>query len=144
MKPRIRWVSIPEVTDIVLARSNKVAHRLRSRPRRSQLQAVRRLVVRAEQRDDTRITKRVSGDIFVRFDALESLLPADAETVTRLEVDVAEVAGETRKIWKHVGAHGHKLREHARKIQNLEEEQELTTEYLERMQAVRSRAKVAL
>ncbi len=122
MKPRpSRWLSIPDVTDIVLQRSNKVADRLKKLPRRYQVQHVRRLVARAERRDDQRITKRVSGDIYVRLDAVESLLPVDVATVTRLEVDVVMVAKENRKIWKHVGGHGAQLRDHAKRLCKVEQ-----------------------
>ncbi len=143
MKTKIRWLSIPDVTDLVLGRTNKVAERLKTRSRKRQLEAVRRMVLRAERRDEHRITKRLSGDIYVRFDALESLLPADAATGTRLEVSVGKAADETRKIWRHVGAHGSRLRDHDKRIQTLEEEQQLTSEYLARLQEIRSRVKAA-
>lgn len=120
MKPRPRWLSIPDVTDLVLARSNKIAERLRKLPRRYQVQHVRRLVLRAERRDESKMTKRHGGDIFVRLDALESLLPVDAATITTLEVDVVKVADETRKIWRHVGGHGAQLRDHAKRLTKVE------------------------
>jgi hypothetical protein len=143
MSTKVRWLSIPDVTDLVLGRTNKVAERLKNRSRKRQLEAVRRLVTRAEQRDDVRITKRLSGDIYVRFDAIESLLPADAATVTRLEVSVIQAADETRKIWRHVGAHGTRLRDHDKRIQTLEEEQALTSKYLADLSEIRSRVKAA-
>jgi hypothetical protein len=143
MKSKLRWLSIPDVTDLVLGRTNKVAERLKTRSRKRQLEAVRRMVARAESRDDNRITKRMSGDIYVRLDAIENLLPADSATVTRLEVSVVKAADETRKIWRHVGAHGTRLRDHDKRIKTLEEEQALTSEYLERLQAIRSRTQAA-
>lgn len=138
MKPprRSRWLSISDVTDIVLQRSNKVAEKLLKLPRRYQVQHVRRLVIRAERRDEQRITKRVSGDIYVRFDALESLLPVDVATVTRLEVDVVKVATETRKIWRHVGGHGVQLREHTKRIAKVEKKQEILARMQAELQAV--------
>lgn len=145
VKERIRWLSIPDVTDLVLGRTNRVAERIRARPRRSQLQAVRRLVLQVERRDEVRISKRVPGksgtEIMVRLDAVESLLPSDAAAVTRLETDLVSVATENKKIWRHVGAHGARLRDHEKRIQTLEEEQELTTKYLADLNAIRSRAK---
>lgn len=142
-KPRpSRWLSIPDVTDIVLQRSNKVAERLRRLSRREQLRSVRRMVQRAERRDDTRITKRVAGDVYVRLDAVEALLPVDVATVTRLELDVVNVASETKRLWKHVGSHGSRLREHDKRISAVEEEQALTTKYLKQISEIRSRAKV--
>lgn len=119
-----RWVSIPDVTDIVLQRSNKVAEKLRTRPRRAQLQAVRRMVLRAERRDETRITKRVSGDIYVRFDAVEALLPADAASITRLEVGQVQLTAETRKLWRAVGGQKQEIRNHETRLQKVEETQQ--------------------
>lgn len=132
MKPRPhRWLSIPDVTDLVLARSNKVAERLKKLPRRYQVQHVRRLVLRAERRDESKLTKRHGGDIYVRFDAIESLLPVDAATITKLEVDVVKVAAENRKIWRHVGGHGVQLREHDKRLGKVEKK----TEIIARLQA---------
>lgn len=126
MKPRrSRWLSISDVTDIVLQRSNKVAERLRKLPRRYQVQHVRRLVLRAERRDDARITKRVSGDIYVRLDAVEALLPVDVATITGLELGQQQLAGETRKLWRHVGSHGSTLRDHAKRISKVEKKAEI-------------------
>lgn len=140
MKPRRdRWVSIPDVAEQVLKRTNKIAERLKDKPRRAQLQAVRRLVLRAERRDEVRLTKRVSGDIYVKFDAIESLLPTDAETVTRLEVAAVEQAQQTRHIRRQLGDTNSRVRDHEKRIKTLEEEQELTSEYLVKLQAIRSR-----
>jgi hypothetical protein len=126
LKPRAtRWLSISDVTDIVLQRSNKVADRLRKLDRRYQVQHVRRLVLRAERRDEEQITKRVSGDIFVRFTAVESLLPIDAATITSLEIGQVKQATETRKLWRHVGSHGATLREHEKRMRKVERKQEI-------------------
>ena len=126
MKPRPhRWLSIPDVTDLVLARSNRVAERLKKLPRRYQVQHVRRLVLRAERRDEVKLTKRHGGDIYVRFDALENLLPVDSATITKLEVDVVRVAADNRQIWRHVGGHGTQLRDHAKRLTKVEKKTEL-------------------
>lgn len=99
MRPRrTRWLSISDVLEQILQRSNRFARRIASRPRASQLKAVRRLVLRAEQRDDVRLTKRLGREILVRVDALDSLAPADHETVTRLSLDLVEVARSTKQL----------------------------------------------
>lgn len=133
---RSRWLSIADVTDVILQRSNRAAARLQKLTRRHQIQHVRRLVLRAERRDDQRITKRVSGDIYVRFDALEALLPLDVASVTRLEVDVVKVASETKKIWRHVGGHGAQLRDHSKRIGKVEKKQELFARFQAELQAI--------
>lgn len=144
--PRIRrdrWLSIPDVADIVLNRTNRVATELKGKPRKRQLEAVRRLVARAERRDDTRLTKRIGRDIYVRFDALESLLPADVETVTRLEVAVIDIAAKTKQTARTVNGHGSMLRSYGQRLSTLEEEQRVTSEYLARLQEIRSRVRAA-
>jgi hypothetical protein len=95
---RSRWLSIPDVLEQILQRSNRFAKRIAARPRASQLKAVRRLVLRAEQRDDVRLTKRLGREILVRVDALDALAPADQETVTRLSLDVVEVVRSTKQL----------------------------------------------
>lgn len=141
MKTRVRWASIPDITDLVLGRTNKLAERLKSKSRRAQLQAVRRLVKRAERRDEVRITKRLSGDIFVRLDAVESLLPADAATVTRLEVAVTQVVAENRRIWTRLGAQSAKLREHDQKIGIVTEKQDILQTCVTQLLEVERRTK---
>ena len=121
MRPRrSRWLSIPDVTDIVLQRSNKVAERLKKLPRRYQVQYVRRMVKRAERRDEARLTKRVSGDIYVRFDAVETLLPVDVASLTSLEVGQAHHASQIRKLWRTTGGQGATLRDHAKRLSKVE------------------------
>lgn len=122
---RTRWLSIPDVTDIVLQRSNKVAERLKKLPRRYQVQYVRRMVKRAERRDDARLTKRVSGDIYVRLDAIETLLPVDVASLTSLEVGQAHHASQIRKLWRSAGGHGATLREHEKRIGKVEKKAEI-------------------
>lgn len=95
---RSRWLSIPDVLEQILQRSNRFARRIAQRPRASQLKAVRRLVLRAEQRDDVRLTKRLGREILVRVDALDSLAPADQETVSRLSLEVTEVVRSTKQL----------------------------------------------
>lgn len=124
MRPRRdRWLSIADVTDIVLQRSNKVAEQIRKLPRRYQVQHVRRLVLRAERRDEEQITKRISGDIYVRLAAVELLLPVDVATITNLELGQRNQATETRKLWRHVGSHGSALREHEKRLRKVEKKQ---------------------
>jgi uncharacterized protein (UPF0335 family) len=71
------------------------------------------------------------------------LLPADVETITRLEVAVVDVAAETKQIRRRLNGHGSQLREHGQRIETLEEEQKVTSEYLARLQEIRSRTRAA-
>jgi hypothetical protein len=140
---RARWLSIPDVADVMLQRTNRIAERLKRKSRKRQLETVRRMVVRAELRDEVRITKRIGRALYVRFDALESMLPADVETVTRLEVAVIDAAKKTKQIQRHVNGHGSVLRDHSKRIRTLEEEQEVTSDYLAKLQEIRSRGRAA-
>ncbi len=122
---RSRWLTIPEVLEQILQRSNRFAQRIAQRPRPYQLKAVRRLVLRAEQRDDTRLTKRLGRDVLVKVDALDMLAPADAETVTRLSLELTEVARSTKQLRTQQNGQAVTLREHARRLGKLEQKADL-------------------
>lgn len=144
MKPRpTRWLSIPAVAAIVIKRTNGLAEKIKNKSRKRQLEAIRRLVEQAERRDETKLTKRLGRAVYVRFDALESLLPVDVETVTRLEVAMVDVRTETKQIVRIQKDHYSRLREHGRRIKTLEEEQAVTSDYLAKLQEIRSRSRAA-
>jgi hypothetical protein len=130
---RCRWMSIPDLLHHVLRRSNKFAVRLANKPRPTQLKAIRRLVLRAEQRDDDQFTKRVGREIYVKVDAVDALLPADLESITTLEVKVADVATFAKRISVLQSGQGNKLRLHEKRLATLEQKQALTAKFIREM-----------
>lgn len=125
-KPRrSKWLSIPEVLEQVLQRSNGFAKRIALRKRAAQLKAVRRLVARAERRDETRLTKRHGREILVKVDALDLLAPADQATITRLEIDLTEVAKSTKQLRIQQNGQAVTLRDHAKRLGKVEERTKL-------------------
>lgn len=122
---RSRWLSIPEVLEQILMRSNRFAKRIASRGRRAQLQAVRRLVIRAERRDDMRLTKRLGRDILVKVDALDLLAPADQETVTRLSLELTEVVRSTKQLRTQQNGQALTIREHEKRLEKVERKTDL-------------------
>ncbi len=122
---RSRWLSIPDVLEQILQRSNRFAKRIASRPRASQLKAVRRLVLRAEQRDDVRLTKRLGREILVRVDALDALAPADQETVTRLSLDLVEVVRSTKQLRIQQNGQALSIREVQKRLTKVEQKTKL-------------------
>ena len=141
MRPRRqRWISIPEVLESLGKKYPAFVAKLEGKPRKRQLEVVRRLVRRAERRDACRFTKRVDGDIFVNVDTLEALLPVDVEKVAVVEQDVANLHERHRGLERRVNGHGSKLRDHDRRLALLEQEQQLTAKYLADMAAARAAA----
>lgn len=139
MRPRRqRWISIPEVLEGLSKKYPAFVAKLEGKPRKRQLEVVRRLVRRAERRDACRFTKRVDGDIFVNVDTLEALLPVDVEKVAVVEQDVANLHERHRGLVKQVNGHGAKLRDHDQRITLLEKEQQLTAKYIADLQALRA------
>lgn len=124
LKPprRDRWLSLVEVAAIM-----KLAHPKRDERRRY----VRRAIRRAEQRDGCRYTKRVGKALYVSVQALETLLPYDAETFTQLGRSVAQIAQVQRSHGRQLNDHGAKHRAVAKSIKTLEEHQALTDQALE-------------
>ena len=103
---RHRWLSIAEVAAKLIDLYPKLA----SKPQKRRLEAVRRMVRRAERRDAARFTKRAGRDLYVSVDALSSLLPVDASMIDRLEVAVARLHQDHRQLSKQVNGHGSKIR----------------------------------
>lgn len=126
---RTRWLSIPDLVTQILKRTNKFAESIRPKSRKVQVQAVRRLVKRAERRDEERFTKRIGREIYVKAESVEALLPDNYETVTRLEAKVEDHAHHIRQIRDHQTGHGTRLREHDRRICKVEKKQELFAKF---------------
>lgn len=128
---RTRWLTIPDVLEQILQRSNRFARRIAPRSRASQLKAVRRLVLRAEQRDDVRLTKRMGREILVRVDALDALAPADQETVTRLSLDLLEVARSTKQLRIQQNGQAITLRQVEKRLNKVEKKTALLVQIAE-------------
>jgi hypothetical protein len=109
---RDRWLSLIEVADIM-----KLANPKRDERRRS----VRRAVQRAEKRDDCRYTKRVGKCLYVSVSALETLLPYDAESFTRLGRSVADIAQIQREHGRQLNGIGSRVRVVEQKVKTLAE-----------------------
>lgn len=119
---RDRWLSLIDVAAIM-----KLAHPKRDERRRY----VRRAIRRAEQRDGCRYTKRVGKSLYVSVQALETLLPYDAETFTQLGQSVAQIAQVQRLHTRQLNDHGSKHRAVAKSIKSLEEHRALVDNALE-------------
>lgn len=115
------WVSIPEILAGLPKNYPELAARLAGKPRKRQLEAVRRLVYRAERRDSERYTKRVDGDIFVRVDSVESLLPADVAKLGEVVESIQNLHQSQRGLQRQVNGYGAKLRDHEKRIATNEE-----------------------
>jgi hypothetical protein len=123
MKPRRdRWLTLIEVAEIM-----KLAHPNRDERRRY----VRRAIRRAEQRDGCAYTKRVGKSLYVSVTALETLLPFDADTFTKLGRSVADIAQIQRELRRQLNGHGSRLRVVEKDVRNLEEADRALAEAIE-------------
>jgi hypothetical protein len=137
MRPhRQRWLSIPEVLSSMASRYPAFYEKLAPMNRKAQLQAVRRLVQRAERRDAWRFTKRVSGDIYVNVDALEALLPVDVETVAIVAKNLADLHQSHRDLRRRVSGHGSKIRQLNTDVEKVKEKQRLLDQYIQGCAAI--------
>lgn len=120
MRPRRhRWLTIAEVA----AKLAELYPLLAGKPQKRKLEAVRRMVRRAERRDAARFTKRSGRDLYVSVDALSSLLPVDAAMLDRLEVAVARLHQDHRQLVARVNGHGSEIRKlnvHAKESQEFQ------------------------
>jgi hypothetical protein len=126
MKParprRDRWLTLIEVAGIMKL----------SEPRRDERRRyVRRAIRRAEQRDGCLYTKRVGKSLYVSVSALESLLPYDAETFTKMGRSIADIAQIQREQGRQLNGHGARLRAVEKSTKTLEENDRLFREALD-------------
>lgn len=133
MSPRRdRWLSMREVAELL----EKTHSRLHKLSRKRRLEYVRRVIRRAERRDCERYTRRVGRDLYLSRNALETLLPWDADSLTNIERNVSELAQKQRDLKRQLNGHGSR-------INSLEEKHRLTTEYLAALQRVDGRNSAA-
>ena len=121
---------MPEVLGRLLASYPAFAKRLADKPYRTQVQATRRLVRRVERRDECVITKRSGRDLFLKLDALESLVPEGADVLTTVERNLSDLHRSHRELSRRVNGHGSLLRSHSQQIKKLESKQLETQLYL--------------
>lgn len=115
---------MPEVLENLSQKYPAFAKKVEGRPRKRQLEIVRRLVRRAERRDSWRFTKRVDGDLYVSLNALEALLPVDVETLSSVERSVDALNEKHRALQRQVNGQGSQLREVKAEIADMREIQQ--------------------
>jgi hypothetical protein len=118
----------------VAARLEPLLPKLASKPRKRRLEAVRRLVRRAEQRDSTRFTKRAGRELYVSVDALSSLLPVDVARLDSIDSSLADLHQRHRQLASRVNGHGSKIRDLEGRIGKAEELQAATTDAIAAVQ----------
>lgn len=130
MNPRRdRWLSLVEVASIMKLTQPKREERRRY---------VRRAIRRAEERDGCSYTKRVGKCLYVSVMALETLMPYDAETFTRLGRSVADMAQIQREHGRQINGHGSRIRAVEKTTKNLLERDAAVSRALEAIGAVLS------
>lgn len=134
-----RWLTTFELGETLAKRDPRIAQL--SRKRRNEYAL--RLVRRAERYDGVRCTKRVGKNVLVSVVALEELLPTDAATVDRLDVEFGKLNQEHRQLKVRIGDHGSKLTNHARRIVALEEKEAARRDYEARCAEIDRRANAA-
>lgn len=132
-----RWLTPLELSDQLAKRDPKVAQ-LNRRGRR---EYVIRVVRRIEKLEDLKCIKRVGRGILISWRALESLLPADAATIDRLDVELGKLNQVTRRIGGQVNGHGSQLRNHQKRLGVLEELEQARREYDARTETILRRAR---
>jgi hypothetical protein len=131
-----RWLTTVEVGEQIAKRDPKVAELTR----RGRREHVIRVVKRIEKMEDLQCIKRVGRSILVSWRALESLLPADAVTIDRLDTEMGKLNHVTRAIRTQVNGHGSQLRNHRQRLGILEELEAARREYDARVAEISRRA----
>jgi len=120
-KPRPhRWLSLPQLLERLLADPVQGA-KLVGKARKRQLEFVRRLVPRTERRNSIHLKKKVGTRWYVSTTALETLLPDNVASASKLERDVENLHERHRGLERRVNGHGSKLRDLTRRIEELEQ-----------------------
>lgn len=121
-----RWLSTAEFGDALAARDPRVA----KLSRWHRAQHARRLVRRAEEYEGVRCLRKVGRKLLISVRYLEALLPADAATVDRLDVEFAALNQEHRQLRGQVNAHGSAIRDLRHRTKVLERKEAITTKFL--------------
>lgn len=127
---------MPEVLKRLLVAYPDFAERLAGKPHRSQVQATRRLVRRVERRDECLITKRHGGVLYLKLDALESLVPEGADVLTAVEKNLSDLHRSHRELVRRVNGHGSVLRVHGQDLKKLAQKQRETQLYLAKLNTI--------
>lgn len=132
-----RWLTPLELGDQLAKRDPKVA-RLTRRGRR---EYVVRVVQRIERIEDLQCIRRKGRSILISWRALESLLPADAATIDRLDTELGKLNQVARAIRGQVNGHGSQLRNHGKRLVVLEELEAARRDYDNRIADIQRRAR---
>ncbi len=111
-----RWLTTSELGDALAAKFARVAKL--SRWRRAEY--ARRLVERAERLESVRCTKRSGRRILISVNALAFLLPSEAATVDRLDLEFGKLAQNQRALRRQVNGHGAQLITHEKRLKIVE------------------------
>lgn len=133
MRPRRdRWLSFTEIGELMVKHRPTLAN-LSKADRR---QYVRRVVQRAERRDEVRYTKRVGKALFVSRNALEHLLPYNAEAISELERGQADLRQKQDLQERQLNGHGSRLRDHSKRLGILEAKHAALLEYMVKVDSI--------
>lgn len=132
-----RWLTTLELSDQLAKRDPRVA----ALGRRSRREYVIRIVKRIEKMENLQCIRREGRTILISWRALESLLPADAATIDRLDTELGKLNQVTRRIGGQVNGHGSQLRDHNKRLGILEELEAARREYDARIEAIQRRAR---
>ncbi len=121
-----RWLTTAELGDMLAKRDARVAKL--SRWHRAQY--ARRLVRRAQAIDGLTCIRHAGRRLRVDMRIVESLLPPDAATIDRIDVEFGALNQGHRQLKTQANSHGSLLRDHSRRIKILERKEAITTQYL--------------
>jgi hypothetical protein len=124
-----RWLPMAEVLDRLLAAEEEHASgappepsALSLKPRKRQIEYVRRMVRRVERRETWRVTKRIGPYIYVSTRALEFLLPEGITTTSERKLE--NLHHSHRDLMRRVNGYGSKLRDLQNRLTIVEEIQQ--------------------
>lgn len=111
---RERWLSLPELADLMkLTQKNRAARR----------RAALRVVRMAERLNETRITKRVGNKVYVSTIMLETLFPIGDDRIFNVEAGLADLHQKHNLL-------NEKVRGYGARIGKVERQQELTAKFI--------------
>lgn len=130
------WLTTSQLGERLAKRDPRVAEL----GRKARNQYALRLVRRAERYDGVRCTKRVGKHVLVSVRLLEELLPTDAATVDRLDIEFGKLNHEHRAMKGRLNGHAEKIKNTARRVAILEEKEAARREFEARIADIDRRA----
>lgn len=129
-----RWLTTSELGDALAEKSPRVA----KLSRRRRAEYARRLVERAERIESVRCSKWEGRRMFVSVGALAYLLPSEAATVDRLDVEFGKLAQNQRALRRDVKGHSVLISDHAKRLKIVEAISAETTAFQLRIEKLRA------